>query len=97
MQKKFKRTGIYYVYILKCSDGTYYTGYTNGLEKRIKEHNNGKRGAKYLRGKRPVKLAWCKEYGYYKRAVSREREIKRLTHKEKEKLIRIYERSRETS
>jgi len=96
MKKIIKRQSVYYVYILQCNDGTYYTGYTNNLGNRIKEHNSG-HGAKYLRGKRPVRLVWCKEYGYYKRAVSREREIKRLTHKEKERLIRIYERSRETS
>lgn len=83
------------MYILECKDGTYYTGYTNDLERRIDEHNNNRsRGAKYLRGKLPVKLVYAKEYRYYKRAVRREREIKTFTRAEKENLIRIYEKSR---
>lgn len=77
----------FYVYIAQCQDGTYYTGYTNDLENRIKEHNNGKRGAKYLRGKGPVKLVWCKEYRYFKSAFLEEKRIKGLTRKQKEKLI----------
>ena len=77
------------MYILQCSNGTYYTGYTNNLENRIKEHNNGN-GAKYLRGKLPVKLVYAKEYRYYKNAVHRERNIKKMTRKQKEELVRIY-------
>ena len=84
-----QRTGKYFVYILQCSNGTYYTGYTNNLENRIKEHNNGN-GAKYLRGKLPVKLVYAKEYRYYKNALHRERNIKKMTRKQKEELIRIY-------
>lgn len=94
MQRKFKRTGRYYVYILECADGSYYTGSTKDLEKRVKEHNNGKRGAKYLRGKLPVRLVWGKDYRYYKRAVRAERRIKLLSHKEKEELARIYEKTK---
>ena len=45
-----------YTYILKCSDGTYYTGWTNDLDKRLKAHNGGKSGAKYTRNRRPVTL-----------------------------------------
>ena len=96
MQKKFKRAGQYYVYMLECNDGTYYTGYTNNLEKRIKEHNSGL-GAKYLRGKEPVKLVYAKEYRYYKRAVRRECEIKTLTRAEKQNLVCIYEKSKNNS
>ncbi|MCP4653725.1 MAG: GIY-YIG nuclease family protein [Candidatus Omnitrophica bacterium] len=55
----------FYVYILECSDGSYYTGYTNDLEKRVKEHNCGERGAKYTRGKRPIKVVWSKGYRYH--------------------------------
>lgn len=77
------------MYILQCSNGTYYTGYTNNLENRIKEHNSGN-GAKYLRGKLPVKLVYAKEYRYYKNAVHRERNIKKMTRKQKEELTRIY-------
>lgn len=86
MQRKFKRTGKYYAYILECQDGTYYTGYTSGLEKRIKLHNSG-RGAKYTRDRRPVKLVWCKEYKYFKKAFSEERRIKTLTREKKDKLV----------
>jgi putative endonuclease len=88
--KKFKRHRQCFIYIVQCKDGTYYTGYTNDLEKRIKEHNNSKRGAKYLRGKLPVKLVYAKEYSYYKRAVDGERAIKKLSHKEKQELVKIY-------
>ena len=87
-KRKFKRSGKFFVYILECHDGTYYTGYTNDLEKRIAEHNNSKRGAKYLRGKVPVKLAYAKEYRYYKNAVRAEIDIKKRTRMEKEAMIK---------
>lgn len=90
MRKKIKRSSQYSVYIVRCKNGTYYTGYTNNLTNRIEEHNKG-HGARYLKGKGPVKLVWFKEYKYYKRALSKEREIKKLTHKGKERLIRSYE------
>ncbi len=78
------------MYILECQDGTYYTGYTSDLENRIKEHNGSKRGAKYLRGRKPFKVVYVKEYRYFKRAAKKELEIKKLTRKEKEKLIQLY-------
>ncbi|MBI5874170.1 MAG: GIY-YIG nuclease family protein [Candidatus Omnitrophica bacterium] len=83
---------MFYVYIVRCTNGYYYTGYTNDLEARIKLHNSG-HGAKYLRGKLPVRLAYAKEYRYYKNALIGERRIKKLTRAQKEALIRIYERS----
>jgi putative endonuclease len=86
---KFKRKGIFYVYILECKDDTYYTGYTPNLEKRIELHNSGK-GAKYTRGRRPVKLIWHREFKYFKHAILEERRIKRLTRMQKEKLINQY-------
>ncbi len=86
MVRKFIRKGKFYVYILKCKDDTYYTGYTNDLPNRVKLHNQGK-GAKYTRDRRPVKLAWSKEYKYFKKAFLEELEIKKLTRKQKEKLI----------
>ena len=88
-KKIIKREGRFFVYILQCKDGTYYTGYTNDLENRIALHNSGN-GAKYLRGKLPVKLVYAKEYHYYKNALRGERKIKKLTRKQKEKLIGIY-------
>ena len=84
--KKFRRTGKFYVYIVQCQDGTYYTGYTPDLENRLKSHNNGK-GAKYTRDRRPVKLVWSKEYKYFKKAFLEEKRIKSLTRKQKEKLV----------
>ena len=86
MKNKFKRKGSFFVYIVQCSRGTLYTGYTIDLEKRLKLHNNGK-GAKYLRGKGPIKLVYAKEYKYYKNAVKAEVEIKKLTRKQKQNLV----------
>jgi len=85
--RKIHRHGKFYVYILECNDGTYYTGYSNDLEKRIKEHNDSKRGAKYLRGKGPVKVAWTKEYKYLCYAIRAEYRIKQLNRKQKELLV----------
>jgi putative endonuclease len=93
MRKKAKRLSRYCVYIVKCRDSTYYTGYTNNLNNRIKEHNSG-HGAKYLRGKLPIELVYAKGYKYYKNALRAERNLKKLTRKQKEELIRIYERNK---
>lgn len=86
MKRKFKRKGKFYVYILECSSGTYYTGSTNNLEKRIALHNNGK-GAKYTRDRRPVELAWRKKYQQFKSAFLMEKRIKKLTRLQKESLV----------
>lgn len=84
---EFKHAGKYYVYIVECQDGTYYTGYTRDLKNRIQQHNNGKRGAIYTRYKRPVKLVYAKEYKYHKLAVQEECRIKTLRRRQKERLI----------
>jgi len=88
--RKIVRKGQYWVYIVQCRNGTYYTGYTNDLKNRVALHNKGN-GAKYLKRKLPVKLVYAKEYHYYKNALRCERNIKKMTHKQKERLIRIYE------
>lgn len=75
-----------YTYIVECSDGTLYTGYTNDLEKRIKAHNSGK-GAKYTRSRLPVTLVYFEEYETKELAQSREWHIKRLTRAKKLELI----------
>ena len=75
------------MYIVKCSDKTYYTGYTPNIERRIKLHNTGK-GAKYTRDRRPVKLVWSKKCSSLNMALKKEFAIKRLTRKNKEKLIK---------
>jgi len=92
VRRKLARKSKYWVYIVECKDGTYYTGFTNDLDKRIRHHNEGC-GAKYVKNKLPVKLVYSKEYRYYKNVLRREKNIKKLTRKQKEKLIEIYERN----
>lgn len=75
-----------YTYILKCSDGTYYTGWTNNLEKRVSDHNQG-RGAKYTKARRPVELIYYEEFMTKEEAMKREYAIKHLTRQKKEQLI----------
>lgn len=78
----------YYVYIIECNDKTFYTGYTIDLEKRIDIHNKGI-GAKYTRGRRPVKLLYYEIFKDKSQAMSREYTLKKLTRKQKEKLIKL--------
>ena len=85
--ENIKQQNKYYVYILECSDDTLYTGYTTDLGKRIEAHNNGK-GAKYTRVRRPVKLAWSKQYKTLSEALKKEVEIKKLSRKEKLQIIK---------
>lgn len=76
-----------YVYILICSDETLYTGFTFDLEKRISEHNFWKNAAKYTKSRRPVKLVYFEELENKSQALKREREIKKLSRKQKLLLI----------
>ena len=78
---------VYYAYMVKCKYGTYYAGWTNDLKKRIAAHNDGT-GAKYLRGKGPVKLVYKKEFSTAKEAQEQERFIKKLNRKQREALIK---------
>ena len=80
----------HYIYILQCADDTLYTGYTNDLEKRIWQHNNGKEGAKYTRSRRPCKLVYHEEYDNKADAMKREYVIKKMMKVEKMKLISSY-------
>ncbi len=75
-----------YTYILECSDGTLYTGWTNNLEKRLKDHNDGK-GAKYTKSRRPVVLAYYEEFATKEEAMKREYAIKQMKRSEKKKMI----------
>ena len=75
-----------YVYILKCSDGTFYTGCTTDIEARVKTHNSGS-GAKYTRGRRPVSLVYYEELPDRSAALKREAAIKRLPRNKKLELI----------
>jgi putative endonuclease len=76
----------HWVYIVECSDKTYYTGYSNDIDKRIEKHNSG-RGAKYTRTRRPVKLVYKEKFETKSEALKREYEIKQKSRKEKIGLI----------
>lgn len=75
-----------YVYIVECNDGTYYTGWTNNLERRVEMHSTG-RGAKYTRSRGPVKLVHYEEFDDKRDALKREYEIKKMTRAKKILLI----------
>lgn len=81
----------YFVYILRCGDGTLYTGSTNDVDKRVKAHNSGK-GAKYTKRRLPVRLAYREELGDKSAALKREYAIKQLTREEKLALISAYQK-----
>jgi len=78
-----------YTYILECKDGTYYTGWTNNLDKRLKDHNEGK-GAKYTKPRLPVSLIYYEEFQTKEEAMRREYAIKRMSRSEKSKLVCEY-------
>ena len=78
--------GNWYLYILRCGDGTLYTGITNDVEKRLAAHRVGK-GAKYTRGRGPLELVYREELPDHSAALKREYEIKSLSRQEKEKLF----------
>ncbi len=75
-----------YTYIVRCADGTLYTGWTNDIEKRLQAHNSGG-GAKYTRSRLPVSLVYYESYETKEEAMSREWHIKRMTHAQKIKLL----------
>ena len=80
--------GQFFVYIVRCSrDNSFYTGYTNNLNRRINQHNRGI-GSRYTRSHGPVELLYYETFGTRRRAMQREREIKRFTRKKKIQLIR---------
>lgn len=76
----------HYVYIVECSDGTYYTGYTTDVDRRVDEHNEG-RAAKYTRGRGPVDLVHVESFDSQSAALQREHAIKQLRRPAKEQLI----------
>lgn len=75
-----------YMYMIRCKDGSLYTGWTNNLEKRFRNHCEGK-GAKYTRGRGPLELVYYEVFEDKREAMRREYEIKQLKKCEKEKLI----------
>jgi putative endonuclease len=76
----------HFVYIVECKDGTFYTGYTTDIERRVEEHNSGT-GAKYTRGRYPVILKYQESFTSRSKAQKREYQIKQLPRRKKEELI----------
>ncbi len=78
----------WYLYILKCRDGTLYTGITTDVERRLAEHRQGK-GARYLKGRAPLALMLQKKVGDKRLALRLENRVKRLSRPQKENLINV--------
>ena len=76
----------WYLYILRCGDGTLYTGITTDVEKRLEQHRSGK-GAKYTRGRGPLELVYREELEDHSAALKREWAVKKMTREEKVRLI----------
>ena len=85
-----------YTYILKCKDGSLYTGWTNDLEQRVAAHNTGK-GAKYTKARRPVELVYFEEFETKEQAMKREDAIKQMARKDKLELVRRKEKADDRS
>jgi putative endonuclease len=81
------KTSSWHFYVLLCADGSYYAGVTTDLRRRLHEHNNTARAAKYTRGRRPVKLVATRAYQTRSRAQKAEHRFKALTRQEKEAVI----------
>mgnify|MGYP004572054689 FL=1 len=80
-----------YAYLVRCSDGSLYAGWTNDIEKRLKSHNAGT-GAKYTRARLPVTLAYVETFDTKSEAMKREAALKKLTHQQKEQLALEWKR-----
>ena len=77
----------HHVYVLRCADGSLYTGYTTDIKRRINEHNTSVKGAKYTRGRRPVVLVYHECFATKSEALMREHAIRILSKQKKEALI----------
>ena len=82
----------YYVYILLCKDGSYYTGFAKDLKRRVEQHKK-RQGAKYTRMHEPEKIVYVEEFSSRSEAIKREREIKSLSHRKKQRLANLYDES----
>ncbi len=78
----------FYIYILRCSDDTYYTGCTSDIERRVRQHNQAKNGAHYTKIRRPVELIYSEQYETLALARKREAAIKKWNRERKERLWR---------
>ncbi|OFW17944.1 MAG: hypothetical protein A3H97_11590 [Acidobacteria bacterium RIFCSPLOWO2_02_FULL_65_29] len=79
-------SGAHFVYIVRCADGTLYTGYAREIGARVKAHNAG-RGAKYTAGRRPVRPVYSERFRSLGKALRREHQIKRLSRRQKQSLV----------
>lgn len=79
---------MYHLYILKCADGTLYTGITVDLKRRVTEHNSSSLGARYTRGRRPVRLVYSKRFRNRSTASKEESCIKKMSRAEKLKMVK---------
>jgi putative endonuclease len=84
----------YYVYIIICEDGSFYTGYTKNVDSRMRLHKNGK-GARYTRIHKPRKLVYTEEFRTRTEAMKRERKIKKMQHRQKQRLVRTHRKRRQ--
>jgi putative endonuclease len=82
---------LYYVYILKCNDDTLYTGWTTDIKRRLNEHNISKKGSRYTRARRPVKICYVEDIETKSGAMKREAQIKKLCREDKQKLVKNFE------
>lgn len=82
---------MYYTYLLECADKTLYCGYTTDVAARVRTHNEGK-GAKYTKSRLPVRVVYTEEFATRSEAMSREAKIKLLTRKQKQELIKEYDK-----
>ena len=89
----FLRQGQFHVYMLECADGSFYTGYTNDLKKRVALHNKGG-GSKYVKTRLPAELIYFKPYKYFKLAILEERRVKKLSRVLKEKMVHAFRKSK---
>jgi putative endonuclease len=80
-------SGIWYLYVVRCSDDTLYTGITTDLKRRLNEHNTSNRGAKYTKTRRPTNLVYYELYQSRSNAQKAEHKFKKLTRTQKEKII----------
>lgn len=77
---------VYYTYLVVCRDGSLYTGYTDQLSKRMRQHNCGK-GAKYTRSRRPIQLLWWDKFSTKRQAMQREAAVKKWNRQQKLQLL----------
>ena len=83
----------HYVYMLRCNDGTFYTGYSTEVTRRVREHNESPRGAKYTRGRRPVELVYYMECESKSDALKQEYSLRKKLRSEKEELAKKFEKN----